>query len=59
MSGGRDQHPAAVEVTNEEFEVEDPTAIDILQRMSITLEKIELHLSILSGAEVTDQDVGG
>jgi len=36
----------------------DERVIQLLEQMFITLKKMELHLSILSNEELTDDDIG-
>ena len=58
----RVQHPLEVhgiqQIIDEGLNVHEMTIKDILILMFTELKKIEIHLSILSETEVTNQDVG-
>lgn len=60
---GREQWPLEIrelqEITDDGLEVHEYTLRDILLEGLIVLKKIELHLQILSGEEIKNNDITG
>ena len=58
----RDQHPLEIHgmdtILEDGVEVKDLEVKDLLIIMLTVLRKIEIHLSILSETELTNQDIG-
>ena len=58
MSGGRDQNPVEVDKMPDVLaELEDRTAISLLQEVVMLLRKIEYHQSIGTDADLKDYEV--